>query len=103
MIALNPNNPSFYERKARLYVKWQGDEEGARGVLQEAARRIDPERILIESRLLLRIFGEEYAAALDRLSLEAVALATVKYYLAKAELNVQRSQSGLAQALSRIL
>jgi serine/threonine-protein kinase len=98
LIALNPHNPGFYERKAELYLLWRGGTEGARGVLQEAARRVDPERILADSRILIRIFGDEYAAALDRLTLATPDVGAANYYLARAELSSRRSQSGLARA-----
>jgi tetratricopeptide (TPR) repeat protein len=61
LIALNPYNPDVYSRKALLYLRWEGSRERARGVLREASRRIDPEWILVESTILIRIFGEEYA------------------------------------------
>jgi Tfp pilus assembly protein PilF len=98
LIALNPYNPSSYASKARLYLVWQGDVERARGVLREASRRIDLAWVLVGSRILIRIFGEEYAAALERLSPGAPAVDTVDYFLAKAEFSVRRSQTRLARA-----
>ncbi len=98
LIALNPNNPRSYQRKAELYLEWRGSTERARDVLEEASQRIDRARVLVESRILVRIFGEEYATALDRLTLGTPAVDTVDYFLAKAELSARRSQSGLARA-----
>jgi tetratricopeptide (TPR) repeat protein len=98
LIALNPYNPDVYSRKALLYLRWEGSTERARGVLREASRRIDPEWILVESTILIRIFGEEYAAALERLTLGALAVDTGEYFLAKAELRARTHQTQLARA-----
>ncbi|UCC83921.1 MAG: tetratricopeptide repeat protein, partial [Gemmatimonadota bacterium] len=97
-IALNPYNPDRYKRMAELYLESQGSTARARDVLQEASLGIDVAWVLLESGTLVRIFGEEYAAALDRLSLSAPAIDTVDYFLAKAELSARRGQSGPARA-----
>jgi tetratricopeptide (TPR) repeat protein len=87
MIAINPYNPTFYMRKARNYLVWEGNREQARRVLEQASNTvgIDPAWIMSFSRLLIRVLGEEYAEALDRLTLEEQS-DTIYYYLAKAGL-----------------
>ncbi len=99
-IALDPYEPLFYGGKAHIYLGWEGSVERARGVLQEASGRIDPASVLLPHRILIRIFAEEYAAALDRLTLGAPGVDTVNYFIAKAELNARRDQAGSAHAYS---
>jgi TolB-like protein/Tfp pilus assembly protein PilF len=99
MIAVNPSNPTFYTMKARNYLLWEGDREQARLVLEQASNTvgIEPAWILSFSRLLIRALGEEYAQALDRLTLEEQR-DTIPYYFAKAELNSHTGQVQMAAA-----
>jgi serine/threonine-protein kinase len=99
MIALNDSNPTFYTMKARNYLLWEGDREQARRVLEQASNTIgiDPAWILSFSRLLIRVLGDEYAEALDRLTLEELR-DTIDYYQAKAELGSCTGRSQLAAA-----
>jgi serine/threonine-protein kinase len=99
MIAINPYNPTFYMRKARNYLVWEGNREQARRVLEQASNTvgIDPAWIMSFSRLLIRVLGEEYAEALDRLTLEEQS-DTIYYYLAKAELSGRTGRPQLAAA-----
>jgi TolB-like protein/Tfp pilus assembly protein PilF len=99
MIALEDSNPTFYMVKAENYLLWEGDRERARRVLEQAASTvdIDPAWILSFSRLLIRVLGEEYAEALDRLTLEE-ARDTINYYQAKAEFSSRTGRPQLAAA-----
>ncbi|UCC83233.1 MAG: tetratricopeptide repeat protein, partial [Gemmatimonadota bacterium] len=99
MIALDPGNPTFYMAKARNYLLWEGNREQASRVLEQASNTVgyDPAWILSFSRLLIRVLGEEYAEALDRLTLE-VQSDTVDYYQAMAEFNSHTSRPQLATA-----
>jgi TolB-like protein/Flp pilus assembly protein TadD len=99
MIALNDSNPTFYMAKARNYLLWEGDREQARRVLEQASNTVgfDPALIVSFSRLLIRVLGEEYAEALDRLTLEE-RRDTIEYYQAKAELSSRTGRPQLAAA-----
>jgi serine/threonine-protein kinase len=99
MIALNPDNPVFYTAKARNYLLWEGDREQARRVLEQASNTVgfEPAWIMSFSRLLIRVLGEEYAEALDRLTLEEQS-DTIDYYEAKAELSSRTGRPQLAAA-----
>ncbi len=99
MIALNDSNPTFYTAKARNYLLWEGDREQARRVLEQASNTvgIEPAWIMSFSRLLIRVLGEEYAEALDRLTLEEQD-DTIDYYEAKAELSSRTGRPQLAAA-----
>ncbi len=99
MIAINPYNPTFYMMKARNYLVWEGDREQARRVLEQASNTvgIDPAWIMSFSRQLIRVLGEEYAEALDRLTLKEQS-DTIYYYLAKAELSGRTGRPQLAAA-----
>ncbi|UCC71829.1 MAG: tetratricopeptide repeat protein [Gemmatimonadota bacterium] len=97
MIALNDSNPTFYTVKAQNYLLWEGNREQARRVLEQASNTvgIDPAWIISFSRLLIRVLGEEYADALDRLTLE-VQRDTIDYYQAKAEFSSRTGRPQLA-------
>jgi len=97
LIAIEPRNPSFYAAKANNILLADGDIERARDVVRDASSHVDPAVVLVFERVLLRLFGDEYAAALDRLSLDD-GLDTARYFLAKAELNARRNQIALARA-----
>jgi TolB-like protein/Flp pilus assembly protein TadD len=99
LIALNDSNPTFYTMKARNYLLWRGDGEQARHVLEQASNTvgIDPAWILSFSRPLIRVLGEQYADALDRLTLD-VRLDTIDYYQAKAEFSSRTGRPQLAAA-----
>jgi serine/threonine-protein kinase len=96
---LNPDNPVFYTAKARNYLLWEGDREQARRVLEQASNTVgfEPAWIMSFSRLLIRVLGEEYAEALDRLTLEEQS-DTIDYYEAKAELSSRTGRPQLAAA-----
>lgn len=104
MIALNPRNPTFYTMKARNYLLWEGDREQARRVLELARDAVStqPAFILAFSRLLIRVLGEEYAEALDGLTLDLLSDTTdanmSAYYLGQAELHSRMGRPELAAA-----
>jgi TolB-like protein/lipopolysaccharide biosynthesis regulator YciM len=97
LIAIEPRNLSFYAMRANNILLAEGDIERARGVLRDASSHADPAVILVFARVLLRLFGDEYAAGLDELSL-GDGSDTVRYFLAKAELNARRNITVPAQA-----
>jgi TolB-like protein/Tfp pilus assembly protein PilF len=97
LIAIEPRNPSFYAAKANNILLDDGDIERARGVVRDASSQVDPASVLVFERVLLRLFGDEYAAGLDRLSL-GQGLDTARYFLTKAQFNAQRNQIGSARA-----
>jgi len=99
LIALGSHNPSFYALKAEHYLAWQASIDLARSVVEQASSRagMDPSPIVAFSPVLVRVLGEEYAQALDRLTVEQAA-DTLKYFFAKAELNARRGNARTAQA-----
>ncbi|UCC83655.1 MAG: tetratricopeptide repeat protein [Gemmatimonadota bacterium] len=99
LIALDPRNPSFYAFKAENYLYWQASIEMARSVVEQASSRagMDPGPIVAFSPVLVRVLGEEYAEALERLTVEQ-ASDTAGLLFAKAELNARRGNARLANA-----
>jgi serine/threonine protein kinase/Flp pilus assembly protein TadD len=72
-ISLAPDLPEAYNRKAWLYLRWQGSSEKARAILQEALQNIesaeDPD--IVSSLVKIDVFDGNYQEALDRLSLKS--------------------------------
>jgi TolB-like protein/Flp pilus assembly protein TadD len=86
-ISLAPDVPYYYRWAAWSYLAWDGTTERARRLLQQAATRVDPGELLIGSEaswVILDVFGQDYAAALDRLDLGSPGVDSAYYYLARA-------------------
>ncbi|MCK5712024.1 MAG: tetratricopeptide repeat protein, partial [Hyphomicrobiaceae bacterium] len=70
-ILLRPDYPRGYNRKAWLYLRWEGSTEKARAVVERALQNItSPEDSVIVNLLItLDVYDGNYQQALDRLSL----------------------------------
>jgi TolB-like protein len=68
-ISLAPDIPGRYSTKAMLYIRWEGNTEKARAVLDESPLNIDStENPLINTFITLDVYDGKYQEALDRLS-----------------------------------
>ncbi|MES0397922.1 MAG: tetratricopeptide repeat protein, partial [Syntrophobacteria bacterium] len=70
-ILLRPDYPRGYNRKAWLYLRWEGSTEKARAVVERALQNItSPEDAsIVNSLVYIDIYDANYQEALDRLSL----------------------------------
>jgi serine/threonine-protein kinase len=101
-IALAPDVAYYYRWAATFYLAWDGSTARANSVLQEAATYVNPGELFIGSEvasIVLDVFGEDYAWALDELTLDEPGIDTAYYFLAKAELSLRRGQTESARAL----
>jgi tetratricopeptide (TPR) repeat protein len=91
-ISLAPDLPRAYAWKAQLYLRWDGNTEKARAILEETPQYIDSsdEHLLIPWSVLLDVYDENYQEALAQLSsctLEA--FGTQFFFIPKAQLYAQ--------------
>ena len=72
-ISLAPDQPRGYNSKAWLYLRWEGNTEKARTVLEEALQNTKSaeEPSIVNSLVMLDVFDGNYQEALDRLSLKS--------------------------------
>ncbi len=71
-IALAPDLPNPYRFKASLYLRWEGNTEKARAVVEEALKKIrSPEEFRIGWEIAFDVYEGKYQEALDRLSLKS--------------------------------
>jgi len=82
-ISLAPDNPEYYSGKAMLYIRWEGNIEKARKVLEEAIKNIGLEEIsFINTLVTLDLYDGNYQEALNRLSF-AEDIDGMSYYIPK--------------------
>ncbi|MFB0553857.1 MAG: protein kinase [Phycisphaerae bacterium] len=72
-ISLAPDVPGFYDKKAWLYLRWEGSTEKARAVLEEALENIKSTENfeIVDCLVDIDVFDGNYQEALDRLSLKS--------------------------------
>ena len=71
-ISLAPDLPGPYDRKAELYLRWEGNIEKARAVVEEAVKNISsPEEFRTGWLITFDVYEGNYQKALDRLSLKS--------------------------------
>ena len=100
-ISLAPDVPYYYRWAAWFYLAWDGAGERAHRLLQQAATRMNPGELLIGSEaswVILDVFGQDYAAALERLDLSSPGVDSTYYYLARAHVSSSAGQADLARA-----
>ncbi len=100
VIALAPDVPYYYRYAAWMYLAWDGSTERAHSLLQSSFVRFDPLQLLVGSEaswIILNVFGQDYAAALEDVDLEAADIDPGFYYLAKAQISSQRDQEDRAR------
>ena len=84
-IALAPDLPNPYSRKADLYLCWEGNIENARAVVEEAMKNISsPEEFRIGWLITFAVYDEDYQKALDALSLKSEDPGTMYYFVPNA-------------------
>jgi serine/threonine protein kinase/tetratricopeptide (TPR) repeat protein len=71
-ISLAPDLPGPYGFKAELYLRWEGDIEKARAVVEEALKNISsPEEFQMGWQATFAVYEGDYQKVLDRLSLNS--------------------------------
>ncbi len=101
-ISVDPEVPYYYRYAIWFYLAWDGTTERAQQVLQEASGRIDPGELFVGSEsswIVVNVFGDEYAAALEGLNLDDPDVDSAYYYLAKAQVTSHLGTSQTALAL----
>ncbi|UCC71907.1 MAG: tetratricopeptide repeat protein [Gemmatimonadota bacterium] len=100
-IANAPDVPYYYRWAAWYYLARDGTPDRARRLLEQAFFRIDPGQLLLggeSSWIILHVFGEDYAPALERLSPDSAEVDAGYYYLARGYLSAQRGDDDQARA-----
>ncbi len=87
IISLRPDDPEPYWHKAKLYLRWQGDIDKARAVLNQALENVisakDTEEV-INTSVLIDTFDKRYQEALEqRLSSKDSGYKTQHYFIPK--------------------
>jgi TolB-like protein/Tfp pilus assembly protein PilF/predicted Ser/Thr protein kinase len=91
VIELDPDDESGYGSKAALQIRWKGDIDAARRILQEALRRMDRKPALTRYEIDLDIMAGDFDHALDLLTGPAViggntAVDSTDYYNLKGDI-----------------
>ncbi|MBW8041558.1 MAG: protein kinase [Planctomycetes bacterium] len=82
-ISLAPDVPWFYNRKAWLYLRWEGSTEKARAVLEDALDNIKlaEDTDIVNSLVDIDVYDGNYQEALDRLSLKSEDIDNQDYFI----------------------
>jgi serine/threonine-protein kinase len=100
-ISLAADVPYYYRWAAYFYLAWDGNTDRAERIIEDAAIRFSLGELFVgneASWVLLDVFGARYAGALDELSLDAVAVDSAYYYLARASVSAANLTADGARA-----